>query len=350
MDVYVSRIALPGTLLVGYAALISTALAIYLSSDSWTMAKNRCLIVVPMLLSSAGLYLIDFLKPRQMEILLWVYLLVLSSFALANTIIPLIHYCLAKLCGFPVCEGTRAHVGVCLLIVGAMFCALNYELYTTLGLFCLSFQILHLIKKRFDTAQRQKSQVGRLTVEKELSNQELHNLQKAMQANEKAAEQKVQQLEEEMKKERAASALQIQIEWDKVDAERSQIEKDRNRLEQEIISMSTYEIAQGSWVKLNVGGKKFETTAATLSKCYFFQVMLSGRFRVQKDSDGDIIIRIDRNGKWFETILDYFRTGQIELPDDRNSRGDAIRALMHEVDFYGIEDLKKALSKMEEDD
>lgn len=67
----------------------------------------------------------------------------------------------------------------------------------------------------------------------------------------------------------------------------------------------------GEPIKLNIGGVKYWTTAETLLKYAgddsFFSSLLSGRVPVKKDAKGFIFI--DANGKRFEPILDYMRTG-----------------------------------------
>lgn len=60
-------------------------------------------------------------------------------------------------------------------------------------------------------------------------------------------------------------------------------------------------------VKLNVGGSKYITTKTTLCKSSYFAGLLSGKFRVDSDGDGNIFI--DRNGIYFGYILEYLRSG-----------------------------------------
>jgi len=89
-------------------------------------------------------------------------------------------------------------------------------------------------------------------------------------------------------------------------------------------------------VRLNIGGKRFYTTASTLlsqspdPERNFFSGLLSGQFRAPLDEKGFYFI--DRNGRYFEPILDYLRTGNWVQPEclDR-------RALLEEARFYGIE-------------
>ena len=66
-------------------------------------------------------------------------------------------------------------------------------------------------------------------------------------------------------------------------------------------------------VHLNIGGHRFSTTAGTLlSKGEnYFSALLSGRLPLARDECGAIFI--DRNGRYFEPILDYLRTGSLAL-------------------------------------
>ncbi|XP_053212237.1 BTB/POZ domain-containing adapter for CUL3-mediated RhoA degradation protein 3-like isoform X2 [Panonychus citri] len=91
---------------------------------------------------------------------------------------------------------------------------------------------------------------------------------------------------------------------------------------------------KSQFVKLNVGGFLFQTTIATLTKVdCMFRGMFSGGFEVQKDPEGWILI--NRNGKHFETILEYFRNMKVTLPDNVEE----IRELLTEAIYYSIVEL-----------
>jgi len=93
-------------------------------------------------------------------------------------------------------------------------------------------------------------------------------------------------------------------------------------------------------VKLNVGGQKFMTTESTLnSKGTNFLTQLikhekEGKIGVLKDEEGYIFI--DRNGKVFEIILEYLRTGTLVL-----SAPITQPQLDMEMEFYQIEGHKR---------
>jgi len=83
-------------------------------------------------------------------------------------------------------------------------------------------------------------------------------------------------------------------------------------------------------VRLNVGGIKFETTVATLSKHAdtYFSAAFSGRHAVDLDAEGCYFI--DRDGTHFNAILNFLRTGRLRVP----SSSDEASALMDEVEYY----------------
>jgi len=69
------------------------------------------------------------------------------------------------------------------------------------------------------------------------------------------------------------------------------------------------------WVVLNVGGYRYETYASTLRS--YPETMLARMFDpdnrkiLQKDKNGEYLI--DRNGRAFESVLEYLRTGRVFL-------------------------------------
>lgn len=86
------------------------------------------------------------------------------------------------------------------------------------------------------------------------------------------------------------------------------------------------------WVVLNVGGQRFETFLNTLlSRDTMLARMFSDQNRcmLQRASKGEYLI--DRNGRAFEAILDYLRTGIIRVPD-----GVTKEQLICELDFFSV--------------
>ena len=73
-------------------------------------------------------------------------------------------------------------------------------------------------------------------------------------------------------------------------------------------------------IKLNVGGKIFETTKTTLVQSTYFQTMID-RWKMEE------IQFLDRSSEGFEHILNYLRNTQYVIP----------KQYLYEIDFYGIE-------------
>eukprot|EP01083_Nonionella_stella_P007918 22791_1 len=95
-------------------------------------------------------------------------------------------------------------------------------------------------------------------------------------------------------------------------------------------------------ITLNIGGMKYQTTLTTLSKykqCLLYK-MFEGIFSNKPNKDGSYFI--DRNGKYFEYILDYLRNGKLNIPiTDKDSY--LINHLLSEADYYQIEPLIQEL-------
>ena len=83
-------------------------------------------------------------------------------------------------------------------------------------------------------------------------------------------------------------------------------------------------------IKLNVGGQRFITTSDTLAKYpnSYFHGLLSKKFGHQM-VDKDYLF-IDRNGKLFEYILEYLRSGYVEIPENKCNQ------ISNELDFYSL--------------
>jgi len=90
-------------------------------------------------------------------------------------------------------------------------------------------------------------------------------------------------------------------------------------------------------VRLNIGGREFITTSQTLldgphsppKECNFFHALINGKTGTAR-LQGDAFF-IDRDGKYFETILEYLRTGDVVIPD-----GLAVSSVVREAEFYGV--------------
>lgn len=101
--------------------------------------------------------------------------------------------------------------------------------------------------------------------------------------------------------------------------------------EDEELCGSDSNIPDDTVVKLNVGGTKYYTTKGTLvnpNSRNFFTGMFSGKFPTVKDKEGHLFI--DRNGRLFEPILEYLRTGKFHLFGFDKEQVEA------EAFFYGV--------------
>ncbi|ELR15743.1 K+ channel tetramerization subfamily protein [Acanthamoeba castellanii str. Neff] len=115
----------------------------------------------------------------------------------------------------------------------------------------------------------------------------------------------------------------------KLDMEHSQFEEDKAKM------ASVVHLPSTAVIKLDVGGRQFKTTTATLCREEsMLSAMFSGKgFKVEKDEDGFFFI--DRPGAPFEHILHYLQTGVFIPPTDPA----LLKAVQLEADFYQIESL-----------
>eukprot|EP01129_Flabellula_baltica_P006740 TRINITY_DN255_c0_g1_i1.p1 TRINITY_DN255_c0_g1~~TRINITY_DN255_c0_g1_i1.p1 ORF type:complete len:448 (-),score=120.66 TRINITY_DN255_c0_g1_i1:41-1339(-) len=97
---------------------------------------------------------------------------------------------------------------------------------------------------------------------------------------------------------------------------------------------------QDQEITLNVGGKRFCTTALTLAQGEpesMLGAMFSGKYDVQYNDEGEIYI--DREGKYFHYILEYLRDGYCLLPNDKQVQ----QKVAKEAEFYQLAGLLKLL-------
>ena len=98
-------------------------------------------------------------------------------------------------------------------------------------------------------------------------------------------------------------------------------------------------------IKICVGGKDFKTTRATLMSdqnsmlAKMFDSDNMGRTApASKDENGSYFI--DRSPKYFESILNFLRTGEIEAPSCLD-----LKFLMFEAEYFGIEGMAEKIRK-----
>ena len=87
---------------------------------------------------------------------------------------------------------------------------------------------------------------------------------------------------------------------------------------------------RASVVRLNVGGRAFDTTRETLVGCEFFRPILDGNLGTAVDINGRIFI--DRSPDLFAVVLQFLRSCQRPLLDRVDKH-----ALLNECNFFGCE-------------
>jgi hypothetical protein len=127
--------------------------------------------------------------------------------------------------------------------------------------------------------------------------------------------------------EREAEVARVAELQAKLDMERSQFEEDKAKMASAVHLPSNTTV-----IKLDVGGRQFKTTTATLCREEsMLSAMFSGKgFKVEKDEDGFFFI--DRPGAPFEHILNYLQTGVFIPPTDPA----LLKAVQLEADFYQV--------------
>jgi len=98
-------------------------------------------------------------------------------------------------------------------------------------------------------------------------------------------------------------------------------------------------------IHLNIGGIRYTTTEGTL--CHYgsnyFSGLLSGQFPALLDEFGAFFI--DRNGTYFEPILDFLRSGELQVPTNMPRQ-----RILQEAKFYLIDQIIKILTEEEEEE
>ncbi|KAM3861813.1 BTB/POZ domain-containing protein KCTD4 [Diretmus argenteus] len=122
------------------------------------------------------------------------------------------------------------------------------------------------------------------------------------------------------------------------------------RMESELINpdllqpSKSFKKPSSGTITLNVGGFLYAAHRTTLVKHQgsFLEEMASGKKPVQQtDSMGNPFI--DRDGPVFRHVLNYLRTGDLQLPDDFREVG----LLRREAEFYRLSELVEAIIEWE---
>ncbi|KAI1707663.1 BTB/POZ domain-containing protein [Ditylenchus destructor] len=94
------------------------------------------------------------------------------------------------------------------------------------------------------------------------------------------------------------------------------------------------------WVRLNVGGKVFQTTKDTLSRYpeSFLAGLVNSGVPSEKDETGAFLI--DRDPEHFRIVLNYLRNGVLHM-----ERNEIAKELLCEADFYGLHALVDEINR-----
>jgi len=96
------------------------------------------------------------------------------------------------------------------------------------------------------------------------------------------------------------------------------------------------------WVRLNVGGRVFTTSRATLTKdpqSFLARIALEDT-ELGSDKDESGAFLIDRDPQYFSPILNFLRHGKVHL--DRNVMEEAV---LEEAEFYNVAEMVKILKE-----
>eukprot|EP01112_Ceratiomyxa_fruticulosa_P010048 TRINITY_DN2638_c0_g1_i1.p1 TRINITY_DN2638_c0_g1~~TRINITY_DN2638_c0_g1_i1.p1 ORF type:complete len:350 (-),score=60.55 TRINITY_DN2638_c0_g1_i1:258-1307(-) len=130
----------------------------------------------------------------------------------------------------------------------------------------------------------------------------------------------------------------INEEREQLKQERDQYENEKKAFEQNRLKVQTFH--HGKPIVLDIGGRKFSTTLDTLTNQpdSFFSAMFGGYIPLKPSEDGSFFI--DRDGTYFNYILNYLRTGEWIIPQNKPY---LIKMLLLEAEFYQISELIKEL-------
>jgi hypothetical protein len=115
-------------------------------------------------------------------------------------------------------------------------------------------------------------------------------------------------------------------------AAKKQAQSSANAVESSDTSIGTA-LRQNDVVLLDVGGERFTTTLATLTKFRdtFFGALFAGGYTVPRQDDNSVFI--DRDGTHFRSILNFLRSGTMVWPAGARAR----REVLLEASFYGLD-------------
>ena len=135
--------------------------------------------------------------------------------------------------------------------------------------------------------------------------------------------------------------------FEKVAKDRQELDKEKQKWEEEKTSMSKKFIFKGPRIVLDVGGIHYSTSRTTLTKYpeSMLGVMFSGRHDLETMQCEDGSFFIDRDGTHFRYILNYLRDGEEVLESFPKSTV-ILLDLLREAKFYQLEGLASGLKPL----
>jgi len=120
-----------------------------------------------------------------------------------------------------------------------------------------------------------------------------------------------------------------------------ELQSKKLQLEEEYKLLKTKGMQFPKIITLNVGGKNFSTSQATLVKDAnsMLGVMFSGRHEITLQEDGSVFI--DRDPKFFRYIINFLRDNKIDLTDPKLNIND----LETESNYYQLTSLIKLIKE-----
>ena len=127
----------------------------------------------------------------------------------------------------------------------------------------------------------------------------------------------------------------MQLKQDKLEKELEQFKKDQVDIEKQL------KINADNRVYLDVGGQRFTTTVKTLTQhinSAFFNALIAEKWNLDTNSINNPIF-IDRDGRLFDYILKYLRTGEFNI-EEKTIR----KELVTEAKYYKLQNLEDELN------
>jgi hypothetical protein len=124
--------------------------------------------------------------------------------------------------------------------------------------------------------------------------------------------------------------------------EREAVDRSRADWEAELARMTAVQSSSEDRFKLNVGGVRYDTSRATLTKVpeSMLAIMFGARLDMLRRDPEDGSIFLDRDGERFGLVLDFLRDGDASqlAKTIRGLPGPQHEAMLLELDFFGLAD------------